>query len=41
VLFRSLYSSIGEEKDVMIGISEFLDVWGKWIVVVRDFVAKA
>jgi len=36
-----LYSNIGQEDDVVIGISEFLDVWGRWIVKIRDFVANA
>jgi hypothetical protein len=35
-----LYSNIGEEKDVVIGISTFMDVWAKWIYVVRDYVAN-
>lgn len=36
-----LYANIGQEKDVMIGISEFLEAWAKWIHVIRDFVANA
>jgi hypothetical protein len=36
-----LYANLGEEDQVVAGISEFMEVWAKWIHVIRDFVAEA